>query len=267
LIGAAPYVRSPLAFFVALLALAIPIWLFSGFLGVIGSLKIPVTDLMLAFTPLGAAALLVFKEEGAGAVADLIKNAFDFRPWARTVWLVPVLSLAPLIDFLTYAALHLAAHAGEPDPHLLRLPILAAIMLVLAVGEEVGWTGYLTDPLQRRYGATITGVVIAIPWWLGHIPSIIEIGGTASDIAWWFPGAVALRVLMVWLYNNTGRSLSSVVVFHALLNVCRSVSYPSIGAHYDPAYQALGYIITSILAMAVALVFGPRTLNWATKSR
>jgi membrane protease YdiL (CAAX protease family) len=259
--GATPSARSPLAFVLALLALAIPIWLVSRFVSVIDLLKVPVTDLMLAFTPLIAAVLLVYRNEGAGGLLAFLQGSFDFPKLARTAWLVPVLLLAPLIDGLTYVALHLAGHGGVPDPNLSRLPILAAIMFVLAIGEEAGWTGYLTDPLQHRYGATVASLIIAVPWWLGHIPSIIEIGGSASDIGWWFPGAIALRVLIVWLYNNTGRCLSSAIVFHTLLNVCRSVSYPSIGSHYDPAYQSVGYSIASILATAVVIIYGPKTLT------
>jgi uncharacterized protein len=259
--GATPSTRSPLAFFLVLLALAIPIWLLSRFVGVIGSLKIPVTDLILAFTPLTAAALLVYREEGAGGLIRFLKRAFDFRKLSRTAWLIPVLLLAPLIDVLTYVGLHLVGRGGVLDPHFLRLPTLAAIMFVLAIGEEGGWTGYLIDPLQHRYGAMVAGLIVAVPRWLGHIPSIIEIGGGAADIAWWFPGAIALRILMVWLYNNTGRCLSSVILFHTLLNVGRSVSYPSIGSHYDPAYQAVGYLIACVLATAVVIIWGPKTLT------
>jgi membrane protease YdiL (CAAX protease family) len=43
-----------------------------------------------------------------------------------------------------------------PDPRvpLLAAPLLLLVFLVPAVGEEMGWTGYATDPLQDRWGAT-----------------------------------------------------------------------------------------------------------------
>jgi uncharacterized protein len=141
-------------------------------------------------------------------------------------------------------------------------------MFVLAIGEEVGWTGYLTDPLQARFEALGASLIIALPWWLGHLPSILQIGGGLDDIAWWFPGAIALRILITWLYNNTGRCVAAAVVFHTLLNVGRWVSYPTVGTHYDPAYQAVGYGVASLLALALLVIWGPRTLTgWGARLR
>lgn len=144
--------------------------------------------------------------------------------------------------------------------------MLAVIIFVLAIGEEVGWTGYLLDPLQLRFGALGASVIIAVPWWLAHIPSIIAIGGTASDIAWWFPGSIALRVLMTSLYNNAGKSMLAVILFHTMLNVGRLVFYPSIGSHYDPTYQATGYGITFIMSVIIVILWGPKNLAIHTSS-
>ena len=261
MVRAASRARSPWAYFAVLFGLAVPIWLLSRFVGVIGTLKIPVTDLLLAFTPLLAGAILVWRAEGAKGLATFLGRAVDMRTLVGTRWVLAVLLLAPLIYVLTGAVLRLAGHGGSAAPDLLRLPLLALIMFVLAIGEEAGWTGYLTDPLQARFGALGASLIIALPWWLGHLPSILQIGGGASDLAWWLPGAVALRILITWLYNNTGRCVAAAVVFHTVLNVGRWVSYPTVGTHYDPAYQATGYAIASLLAVVVVLVWGPRTLT------
>ncbi len=255
-----PAGRSPWAFLALLLGLAVPIWALSAFVGVVGSLKIPVTDLLLAFTPLTAGAILVARTEGPSGLAAYVRRAVDFRRLTQTVWVLPVVLLAPLLDVLTVVVLRLAGHAGVTEVHPLRLAILAPIMFVLAIGEEAGWTGYLTDPLQSRYGALGASLIIAVPWWLGHIPSILQIGGGLGDLAVWFPGAIALRILMTWLYNNTGRCVAAAVVFHTLLNVGRSVAYPGAGTHYDPAYQAVGYGLTALAALVVVLVWGPGRL-------
>src|SRR3954449_926215 len=99
----APPPRSALSFFALVLALAIPIWALSRFVGVIGALKVPVTDLMLAFTPLTAGCILVARDEGAGALVAFLKRAFAFRGLARSGWLAPALLLAPLIYLATWA--------------------------------------------------------------------------------------------------------------------------------------------------------------------
>ncbi len=248
-----PSKRSPKDFFLLVLALAVPLWALSRFAWVIGSLKVPVTDLLLGFTPLIAATILIVRAEKAKGLISFLKHSVDFRSLARTRWFWIALGLAPLIYALTTLCLRLLGHAGSPVVNWPLLPALAIMMFLLAIGEEAGWTGYLLDPLQRRFGALGASLIIAIPWWLGHIPSIIAIGGTAMDIAWWLPGAIAMRVLMTWLYNGAGQSVLAVILFHTMLNLGRLVSYPVIGTHYDAAYQNTGYVIAFIMAAMIVI--------------
>jgi uncharacterized protein len=261
-----PTNRSPLTFYLLLLLMAIPIWALSRYAGVIGSLKIPVSDLMLAFTPLTSALILVFYAEGTEGLISFLKRVFDFRSLARSKWLLPAILLAPLIYALVYISLHLSRHEGEPIVNIQGIPALVLIMFVLAIGEEAGWTGYLLDPLQRRFGALCASVIIAVPWWLAHIPSIIKIGGTASDIACWLLGAIALRVLMTSLYNNASKSMLAVILFHMMLNVGRPVFYPSIGTHYDSVYQATGYVIAFVMSLVIIFLWGTKSLSRKTSS-
>ena len=264
LTSAPPSERSSWAFFALVLALAAPILVLSRFVGVIGALKIPVTDLMLGFTPLIAASILVFRHEGAGGLLSFLKGVLNFRSLWRSKWLLPALLLAPLIYALTFLSLQMVGHPGYLTVNLLGLPVLVAIIFLLAIGEEAGWTGYLLDPLQSRFGALGASLIIAFPWWFAHIPSIIQIGGTVSDIAWWFLGAIALRVLMTSLFNNAGGSTLAVILFHTMLNVGRLVAYPTIGSHYDPVYQATGNVIAFVMAVGVLLIWGAKNLTRAT---
>jgi hypothetical protein len=75
-------------------------------------------------------------------------------------------------------------------------------------------------------------------------------------IAWKGLETLAARVLIVWLYNNTGRSLFAAVLFHALSNVSVPL-FPNAGSHYDPAVTG---VLTAVVAGAVAFLWGARTL-------
>jgi uncharacterized protein len=44
-----------------------------------------------------------------------------------------------------------------------------------------------------------------------------------SWIAWWSLGTVAARVIIVWLYDNTGGSVLAAAVFHDMVNVTYSL--------------------------------------------
>ena len=68
------------------------------------------------------------------------------------------------------------------------------------------------------------------------------------------------RVLTVWLYNNTGRSVFAAALFHAMQNVSWQL-FPNRGSHYDPRFTGP---VLACAAVAVAILWGPRTL---TRSR
>ena len=67
---------------------------------------------------------------------------------------------------------------------------------------------------------------------------------------------MANRVLITWLYNNTGGSVFVAVLFHAMINVTWQL-FPINGSYYDPRVTGL---ITAAVAVIVVIGWGPRTL-------
>lgn len=251
--------RSALPFFVLVLALAAPLWLVSDRLGVIGALRIPVSDLALAFTPMLVALGLTAWRGGLREAAALLGRAFNPASIRGARWATVALLLPPLVYLASWSLMRLSgADHPIPTPNLPRLALLLALFLLLAAGEEVGWMGYAFEPLQRRFGPLGASLLIAIPWWLGHLPSMAAIGVSVGDMGWWILGALGLRVIMTWLYNGSGASLFAMVLFHALLNLSRIAVFPSVGAHYIGAYQAVAYLLVGATAAVVL---------WATHGR
>jgi membrane protease YdiL (CAAX protease family) len=255
--------RSALLFFAVLLGFALPVWLFGARLGVIPALRVPAADLALAFTPMLAALVLVAAREGPRAAGALLRSAFDASSIRRLRWLAAAALLPPALYLVSSGLFRLAgSDAAPPFPDAVRLLAMFALFLVLAAGEEVGWMGYAFEPLQRRFGAVGASLLLAGPWWLGHLPSMAAIGAGPADMAWWLLGAAGLRVVMAWLYLGAGASLFAVVLFHALLNLSRIALFPVEGTHYVTAYQALAYALVS--GLAVVLMTGGRK-RWARR--
>lgn len=69
-------------------------------------------------------------------------------------------------------------------------------------------------------------------------------------------GTIAARVIIVWLYNNTGRSVLAAALFHATQNVTWQL-FPVQGSYYDPGVTSL---ILALVAAFVALAWGPLTM-------
>jgi hypothetical protein len=94
----APSKRSPLVFFILIFALSVPLWVIGSFIEVDGLPKnAQVTEFGLAFTPLAAASILVYGEEGIVGVGRLLKRIFDYRRIKLKLWYVPIIFLMPFI--------------------------------------------------------------------------------------------------------------------------------------------------------------------------
>jgi hypothetical protein len=75
-------------------------------------------------------------------------------------------------------------------------------------------------------------------------------------VFWQSLNSIGLRVLIVWLFLNTGMSIFAAVLFHTMINVSE-FAYPVYGSHYDPFLTTL---VVAGVVVVVALVWG-RTLT------
>ena len=130
--------------------------------------------------------------------------------------------------------------------------IAFAAFFVAAIGEELGWSGYAIEPMQVRWGAFRASVLLGLIWALWHLVPLLEMNRSGDWIAWWTLQTVALRVLIVWFYNHTGRSVFAAVLIHAVSNVC-TVTFAN---YYDPRVTGI------ILAVAAAMA----TIAWPVRT-
>ena len=90
---------------------------------------------------------------------------------------------------------------------------------IAAECEELGWSGYALQPLQAWWSALGAGILLGIAWAAFHLVPLVQGHRSRAWIAWWSLATVALRVLLVWLYNNTGQSVFAATLYHAISNV------------------------------------------------
>jgi membrane protease YdiL (CAAX protease family) len=256
--------RSPLKYFLLVFGLSAPLWILQTQIKKSGlPLDIPITDIIAAFMPLTVACILVGSEKGGQAVWDLLKRIFDFRRITCKRWYL-VVCLLPLLMFIViYATLHVA---GVPLPDgwqisLLSIPLLLVFFFFGAAGEEVGYMGYAFEPMQKRWGALGAALVIGVPWAVWHYPSILEQGHNFIWILWGTLGTVAIRVLIVWIYNNTNASLFACIMFHAMYNTGRPLFPHSASLNPLVDYPAIHYSVLAVTALIVALLWDSRTMT------
>jgi membrane protease YdiL (CAAX protease family) len=121
--------------------------------------------------------------------------------------------------------------------------------------------GYVADPLQERWSALTAGTILGLVSAIGHYPSMIEQGRDLIWMAWGTLGTIGWRILIVWLYNNTGRSVFAAILFHDITNLGRAV-FPADQIHNPLVdYPSIHYSIIAITAVIVVLLWGPKTLT------
>lgn len=173
------------------------------------------------------------------------------------IWYLPIIFFMPLVMVLAYVLANLTGyHIPDPQVPVLLVPVYFVLFFFGAVGEELGWQGYAFEPLQARWNALGAGIIIGIVWAVVHIIPYLQAHHTAKWIVWQCVTTVLARVIIVWIYNNTGKSLFGAITFHAMLNVSEML-YPNYGSYYDPFFAS---IILGVFAVAVIVVWGSKTL-------
>ncbi|WP_342770872.1 MULTISPECIES: CPBP family intramembrane glutamic endopeptidase [unclassified Methanoculleus] len=254
--------RSPFLFFILVYALSIPLWVLNVIYPVNLSVdNLPVTDIVATFTPMIAASILVYREEKLSGVKNLLKRAFDYKRITKKVWYVPIIFLMPFIYVLTYVTMRLV---GLPVPTVWNPPLFTPLLFIAyffaAAGEELGYTGYVTDPMQARYTALTASLIIGLIHAVWHFPSEIAIGQTLGLIIWGgVMLAVSFRILTVWLYNNTEKSVFAAILFHAVTNTGRSI-FPGSRSAFELYDGVIGYGLIAITAVIVVFLWGSKTL-------
>lgn len=247
--------RSVPAFFVLVFGLSLPFWLLAATaeLQLMPGLQV---SALAAFCPVVAASILVHRESGPEALTHLLRRSFDFKRITEKRWYVPILLTMPAVSVLVFALMSWMS-MPLPAPQFLVLPPLLMFLafFIGALGEELGWSGYSLDPLQGRWNAQASFIlgVVGIVW---HLVQLLLIHRPLTWIAWWCLYAISARILIVWLYNNTGKSVFAAALFHTMLNFSFML-FPVDGSHFD---MRLGGLVTAFAAAVVTLVWGPSTL-------
>ncbi len=114
------------------------------------------------------------------------------------------------------------------------LPMFTIFIFVAGIGQELGWTGFLTAKLQERYTALASCFIRAIIVAIWHLPVLLFTGTEFQALAS-FPYAAWIAdrgflvafgamlflfmlpwsILLTWAFNNTRGSLLLVSVMHA----------------------------------------------------
>ena len=248
---------SVMAFFALTVLLTTPFWLLSAMTKVELLPGLPIAAAAVV-CPAAAAFILTCRRGGLSAGGRLLAGALDAGRIRAKAWWLPLVLLSPCVTIATFLVMRLGG-SPIPDPQFAPLEAAALFLLFLisALAEELGWSGFAIGPLQARWGALPAALVVGAVWAVWHYPALAQAHRSLAWIGWWTLATVATRVIIVWLFNNAGRSVFAAALFHAMTNLGWQL-YPVHGSWFDPRLNGL---ILAAVALAVVLLWGPATLN------
>ena len=207
--------------------------------------------------------LVVAALHGRAGVRDLARRCLRWRVGPQ--WYLIALFGVPIGALLCASALFGLAplHQLQDKWPLLFTVVVPQLLLFIVfsnVAEEIGWTGFLQARLQERHGPLKASVIVTLPFALFHLPSLMVDEGLSLaqlPLALVLLGALAIlqlfgRIVMMWLYNNTNRSVLLVGMFHSSFDATTA----KFGLTFIPDYTAgaVTYIASGVVAVTAVLV-------------
>jgi membrane protease YdiL (CAAX protease family) len=96
------------------------------------------------------------------------------------------------------------------------LPIMIIGILVGAVGEEIGWRGFLQPILEKKYSILLASIIVGVIWGLWHI-SNYQYG--ALFMLGFMLVTISASIIIAWLLRGTQFNIIIATVFHIAINV------------------------------------------------
>ena len=253
---------SLVTFFALTFFLSVPFYVLNAlaYLNVVGKAEMGALYIALfTVTPIASASILTFRNRGGLGLRELFGRIFDFKRIARSRWYIAIILLSPLIFLLSLASIVLLG-IRVPDAltPLVALPAVFPFFFLLAAGEEVGWMGYAFESMQARDSALRAALMLGIIWAFWHVPFFVFMMPDPLVLIAQFFTLIGSRVLVVWIFNNTGKSVFAAILFHAVDNTAL-VTFPEIKA-ITLWGSATFCGLVMIAAFVVTLLWGPQSL-------
>jgi membrane protease YdiL (CAAX protease family) len=224
--------------------------------------ELPFWDVLATIFGVGLPAFLVVAAaEGRTGVGDLARRCLRWRVGAR--WYFAALLGVPIAALLIAGVIfgrELLNTLAEKWPLLftLVLPRFLIRVVLFQFFEEAGWMGFLQARLQDSYGPLKAVILAEIPFALWHLPSVMVeqgLGLAQLPLALGLLGILAIfqlfgRVVIMWLYNNTHRSVLLVVLFHSSHNITTG----ELGREFIPGWSDGSALLIASGVVAVTAV-------------
>lgn len=197
--------------------------------------------------------------DGKSGVRELFSRLFRWRvatAWYLVLLLPPVLVLGVLTCLATFVSPVYA-------PSRFWMGILFGIPA--GIFEEIGWMGYAFPKMRSLSLKNAVGpsVLLGVMWALWHLPVADFLGAASPHGAYWFPFFLAfavfltaMRVLICWIYLNTGSLLTAQLMHISSTGALVIFSAPRVTARQEAMWYGIYGGVVWIIVVIVIAVYG-----------
>src|SRR5215211_263620 len=216
----------------------------------------------LILGPTLSAFIMTGATEGRDGVRRLLRRIVLWR--VGLGWYLFVLVGIPAIMVLCTVVLPgaLSSFQASALASTLFLYVVAGPVFLFAGGpffEEIGWRGFALPRLQRLYGPLVGSIVLGALWGLWHLPLFLIPSwdtphGSLLDIALFVTWAVAITIVITWVFNNTKGSVLLAILAHGSINSATVAVYglfPAPAVTSGIANVVIGFGVAALLIVAL----------------
>jgi CAAX amino terminal protease family. len=210
--------------------------------------------------------LVLMAAPTAGALLARFAGGGRIR-WGRLSWWILAGLVPAVVGLLAYLVGAVSGWVQFSPPVLAAAlassPVLIGTACISALGEEIGWRGFLWPTLRTRRGFWATSLIVLPIWWAYHVPIVLLgwYGSLAGLPA--FTVAIAGFTLFVGVVTERSKGLWGSTLAHGAWNglVATSFANAEVGSRTaaftgDPAqlgeFGWLAAIGTLLLGLAAA---------------
>jgi membrane protease YdiL (CAAX protease family) len=170
----------------------------------------PNLSILSVFTPSIVALVLTATSSGKSGVYDLFvqqtiqKTAFKWL--LLSVIGFPVLASLAILTNLNFDMSNFELRTTQLLPQII-------VIILIAIGEEYGWRGYLLPRLMNRFNVFYSSIILGVIWGFWHFPAYMIGTGTPEEMSFsLFLLWVVLGTLFIsWIYYYTRSVLTSIL--------------------------------------------------------
>jgi len=158
----------------------------------------------MVHAPTIAAVIVVFRDDGFDGIRKLFQQLKYWRFPLK--WYMLALSVFPIAILAGLLIMTLFSPRYTP---VFSISILAIGTLISPLWEEVGWTGFATPRMLKRYSPLKAGIYLGVIHLFWHLAADYWGSGEfygnlyLAHFFLWMAGLIVLRIITMWIYLRT----------------------------------------------------------------